>query len=107
CYASPMPALILPLAEAAAHLPARGALIGLDLGTKTIGVAASDPNRRLATGVEAVVRQTFHSHAPAPVALSPRTPTRRLLSSACRSTWTAAKGRAHSRRAPSRATSRA
>jgi len=43
CYPSPMPALILPLAEAAVHLPARGALIGLDLGTKTIGVAASDP----------------------------------------------------------------
>jgi len=43
-----MPALILPLAEAAVHLPARGALIGLDLGTKTIGVAASDPDRRLA-----------------------------------------------------------
>src|SRR5215510_10593575 len=43
-----MPALILPLAEAAAHLPVRGALIGLDLGTKTIGVAASDPDRRLA-----------------------------------------------------------
>ena len=30
---------ILPLAEAAAHFPPRGALIGLDLGTKTIGVA--------------------------------------------------------------------
>ena len=31
-----MPALILPLAEAAVHLPARGALIGLDLGTNTM-----------------------------------------------------------------------
>ena len=38
-----MPALVLPLAEIAPLLPARGALIGLDLGTKTIGVAASDP----------------------------------------------------------------
>ena len=45
-------ALILPLAEAAAHLPPRGALIGLDLGTKTIGVAVSDPDRKLATGVD-------------------------------------------------------
>src|ERR1700759_2132590 len=54
-----MPALILPLAEAAAHLPARGALIGLDLGTKTIGVAASDPDRRLAAGVETVARKKF------------------------------------------------
>ena len=32
-------AVILPLTDAAAHLPARGALIGLDLGTKTSGVA--------------------------------------------------------------------
>src|ERR1700676_3512619 len=34
-----MPALILPLSDAAPHWPERGALIGLDLGTKTIGVA--------------------------------------------------------------------
>ncbi len=51
--------VILPLVEAAAHLPARGVLIGLDLGTKTIGVAASDPDRKLATGVETVARKTF------------------------------------------------
>jgi putative Holliday junction resolvase len=51
-----MPALILPLAEAAAHLPARGALLGLDLGTKTVGVATSDPARRVATGVETIRR---------------------------------------------------
>ena len=38
---------VVALTEAAALLPARGALIGLDLGTKTIGVAASDPDRRL------------------------------------------------------------
>ena len=58
-----MPAPILPLAEAAAHLPARGALIGLDLGTKTIGVATSDPDRRLATGVETIVRKAFTADA--------------------------------------------
>jgi len=51
--------LILPLIEAAAHWPARGALIGLDLGTKTIGVAASDPDRRIATAVETVARKAF------------------------------------------------
>jgi putative Holliday junction resolvase len=33
----------MTLMEAAALLPARGGLIGLDLGTKTIGVAVSDP----------------------------------------------------------------
>src|SRR5690242_7522707 len=59
CYAKLMPGLILPLIEAAAHWPARGALIGLDLGTKTIGVAASDPDRRLATGVETIRRTAF------------------------------------------------
>ncbi len=54
-----MPALILPLMEAAAHWPERGALIGLDLGTKTIGVAVSDPDRRLATGVQTIQRKAF------------------------------------------------
>lgn len=38
---------------------ARGALIGLDLGTKTIGIAVSDPERRLATGVETIIRKNF------------------------------------------------
>src|SRR5258708_1683992 len=58
-----MPALILPLVEAAQHLPARGTLIGLDLGTKTIGVASSDPDRRLATAVETIARKNFSSDA--------------------------------------------
>jgi len=56
-------AVILPLTEAAAHWPARGALLGLDLGTKTIGVAASDPDRRLATTVETIARKTFTADA--------------------------------------------
>ncbi len=54
---------ILPLAEAEALLPPRGALLGLDLGTKTVGVAASDPQRRLAAGVETVPRRTFRTDA--------------------------------------------
>lgn len=58
-----MPAPILPLIEAAAHWPERGALLGLDLGTKTIGVAVSDPDRRLATGVETVQRKAFRADA--------------------------------------------
>jgi putative Holliday junction resolvase len=44
-------------------LPPRGALIGLDLGTKTIGVAASDPDRRLATGVTTIARASFSADA--------------------------------------------
>src|SRR5438552_15916549 len=59
----PMPALILPLIDASAHWPERGALVGLDLGTKTIGVAVSDPDRRLATGVEPLHRKAFKSDA--------------------------------------------
>ena len=58
-----MPTLILPLVEAAGHLPPRGALIGLDLGSKTIGVASSDPERRLATPVETIHRTTFTADA--------------------------------------------
>ncbi len=50
---------VLPLAEIAALLPARGALIGLDLGTKTIGVAVSDPDRRVAAPVETIMRKRF------------------------------------------------
>jgi putative holliday junction resolvase len=58
-----MAALILPLIDANAHWPARGALVGLDLGTKTIGVAVSDPDRRLATGVETIQRKAFKADA--------------------------------------------
>ena len=54
---------ILPLAEAAVLLPPRGALLGLDLGSKTIGVATSDPDRRLATAVETVARKNFTADA--------------------------------------------
>jgi putative Holliday junction resolvase len=58
-----MAAIILPLVDIAPLLPGRGALIGLDLGTKTIGVAASDPDRKLATGVETIARTTFTADA--------------------------------------------
>jgi putative Holliday junction resolvase len=70
CYVFAMPAVILPLEEAAAHFPARGGLIGLDLGTKTIGVAASDPDRRLAAGVETIARKTFTADADRILALA-------------------------------------
>jgi putative Holliday junction resolvase len=62
--------VILPLIEAAAHWPPRGVLLGLDLGTKTIGVASCDPDRRLATGVETVVRKTFTADAARLMALA-------------------------------------
>ena len=54
---------VLALMDAASLLPARGALIGLDLGSKTIGVAVSDPDRRLAAPVETIVRKRFNLDA--------------------------------------------
>ena len=65
-----MPAIILPLADAAAHLSPRGVLIGIDLGTKTIGVAASDPDRKLAAGVTTIMRKNFTTDAEALLALA-------------------------------------
>src|SRR5579863_10474255 len=67
-----MPAPVLPLAEVAAHLPPRGVLIGLDLGTKTIGVAVSDPDRRLAVGIETIARKNFTVDAARLIALAAR-----------------------------------
>src|SRR6266849_5081674 len=61
---------VLALTDAASLLPARGALIGLDLGTKTIGVATSDPDRRLATPVETIARKTFSADAKRLLALA-------------------------------------
>jgi putative Holliday junction resolvase len=58
-----MPAPILAVAETAPLLPSRGSLLGLDIGTKTIGVATSDGDRRLATGVETIARKTFTADA--------------------------------------------
>jgi putative pre-16S rRNA nuclease len=63
-------AVILPLVEAAAHWPSRGVLMGLDLGAKTIGVATSDPDRRIATAVETVARKTFTADAKRLLALA-------------------------------------
>lgn len=40
-------------------LPPSGALIGLDLGTKTIGVATSDAGRRIASPLSLIRRKKF------------------------------------------------
>jgi putative Holliday junction resolvase len=61
---------VLPLVDIAPLLPARGALIGLDLGTKTIGLASSDPDRRLAAGVTTIMRKAFTADARAVLALA-------------------------------------
>jgi len=51
--------MIIPVSELPPYLPARGALIGVDVGTKRIGVATSDPDRLLASAVETIARRTF------------------------------------------------
>src|SRR5690349_9563863 len=61
---------VLSLAHAAAALPPRGVLMGLDLGTKTIGVAASDPDRRVAAPVETISRKRFSLDAARILALA-------------------------------------
>src|ERR1700674_5121869 len=63
-----MPTPVLALVDL--RLAARGALLALDLGTKTIGVAPSDPDRRLATGVDTVARTTFSADARRLIALA-------------------------------------
>ncbi len=52
-----MPVLDLP--DFAAALPARGALLGLDPGSKRIGVAIADPDRIIASPLDTVVRVKF------------------------------------------------
>lgn len=42
-----------------AALPAEGAIIGLDLGSKTLGVAVSDPRRTIASPLETIARVKF------------------------------------------------
>jgi len=49
----------LPLEDFMAAVPERTRLIGLDLGTKTIGLALSDLGRGIATPMETIRRKKF------------------------------------------------
>lgn len=51
--------------DVAAFAASRGALMGLDLGTKTIGIAVSDSLRMAATGLETLKRRKFTQDAEA------------------------------------------
>lgn len=53
------------MAELAPHLPRPGALLGLDLGTKTIGVAVSDMFQSTATPLLTIKRKKFTGDAQA------------------------------------------
>lgn len=54
----------------AAALPPRGALMGLDLGEKTIGVAVSDGLRQVASPLETLKRAKFRDNAARLLALA-------------------------------------
>ena len=49
----------------AAALPAQGALLGLDPGTKTIGIAISDPGRRIASPLLGLKKGKFRDNGAA------------------------------------------
>lgn len=63
-----MAANILDLVDLAPRLPRLARLVGLDLGTKTIGIAVSDVERRLASPVTTIRRTRFQQDAAALVA---------------------------------------
>ncbi len=55
----------LDLEDLAAMLPAKARLIGVDLGTKTIGLALSDVERRIASPLVTLARAKFSRDAEA------------------------------------------
>ena len=64
---------LVTIEELAAMLPPRGGLIGLDLGSKTIGVALSDQTRQIASAHQGLPRaKTFAKTAAPLVALIER-----------------------------------
>jgi putative Holliday junction resolvase len=60
-----MPSRPLEIEVLAALLPAKTRLIGVDLGTKTIGLALSDVERRIATPLLTISRKGFTRDAEA------------------------------------------
>jgi putative Holliday junction resolvase len=54
-----MTASIVTLEDLAPTLPGSGGVMGLDLGTKTIGLAVSDLGRRIASPLTVIARKKF------------------------------------------------
>lgn len=59
----------IALEDLASRLPAKGRLIGIDLGTKTIGLAISDVERRIASPLRTIQRGAFQKDADALVSI--------------------------------------
>ena len=62
----------ISLADAIASVPPDKRLMGLDLGSKTIGVATSDRTRMIATPILTIARQKFSKDAEALLAIAAR-----------------------------------
>src|SRR5438876_10863586 len=62
----------MSLADAVSALPPRIPLLGLDLGTKTIGVAISDVTRRIASPLATIRRRKFTEDAKRLIELADR-----------------------------------
>jgi putative Holliday junction resolvase len=62
----------VPLAELPARLAPKSRLAGLDLGTKTVGIALSDPGLRIATPFHTIRRTKFGKDAEELLALCAR-----------------------------------
>ncbi|MEQ1523559.1 MAG: Holliday junction resolvase RuvX [Aestuariivirga sp.] len=54
---------LLALQSALENLPQTSRLMGLDLGTKTIGIATSDRSRQIATPISTITRSKFTKDA--------------------------------------------
>jgi len=54
---------VLTMEELASALPPRGIVAGIDLGTKTIGLAVSDPSLSLASPRPVIMRKKFSQDA--------------------------------------------
>jgi len=55
--------------DLSSRLPAKARLIGIDLGTKTIGLAISDVERRIASPLRTLPRRAFQKDADALIAI--------------------------------------
>ncbi len=64
------PSNVLPLEEFAAAIADGGRLIGIDVGTKTLGLALSDVNRWIASGLVTLRRSRFKADADRLLALA-------------------------------------
>jgi putative holliday junction resolvase len=61
---------ILSVEDLRQNLPPKGRLMGIDLGTKTIGLAISDVERRIASPLKTIRRMKFTPDAQAMLALA-------------------------------------